>query len=224
MSAPQGGAASSFTDLMASLAAIFILLFVAAQNNRGVGVVNTRDALIKSLHGELASAASIDTVPGDPSTILVVFPDSLLFDRGSAQMKDGGRKVVTSTTPGLARVLCDSSRRKLLDQVVVEGHTDTKWPDAVRVAADGRRYNLVLSQRRSMDYVGVSTKVLADSSYDAFLSCYLRLVSASGRGQEDTLPVAGDSAAQRRVVLRIRLRTEVRDTVAANGNLFRSGR
>lgn len=198
---------------MASLAAIFILLFVAAQNNRGVGVVNTRDALIKSLRGELQSAASVDSVPGDPSTVLVVFPDSLLFERGSAQMSEGGRNVIRSTTPGLTRVLCDTATKQMLDQVVVEGHTDNTVPFGMDQSS-GRRFNLVLSQRRSMDFVGTSTAVLATD--EPLLSCYLRLVSASGRGQEDTLPVPGDSSVQRRVVLRIRIRTELRDTIAAD--------
>ncbi len=53
MSSQQSGHSSSFTDLMASLLAVFVLLFVAAQNKR-VGTMNSeRQLLIKALQGQL---------------------------------------------------------------------------------------------------------------------------------------------------------------------------
>lgn len=215
MSAGQGGAASSFTDLMASLVAVFVLLFVVAQNNRGAGIDETRAILIKQLRGELQRAgidsAAVDSVPNDPNTVVVIFPDSVLFERGKSEMSEGGRRVVRNSTPGLTRVMCVDSLRSRLDQVVVEGHTDNTVPFGMD-RQTGRRFNLRLSQLRSMDYVATSTTALTTD--DRALSCYLNLVSASGRGQEDSIPgLAADAAGQRRVVLRIRLRTEVRDTL-----------
>lgn len=208
-----GATGSSLTDVMASLMAIFVLLFVAAQNNRGVGMKNARDELIRQLRGELVKAgidaAAVDSVPNDLSTVVVILPDSVLFERGRSQMSEAGRQVVRSATPLLAGVLCDTAVTGKLDQLVVEGHTDNTIPLG-KSAESGRRYNLELSQKRSMDFVTTSTAVLEG---DGLLECYLRLVSATGRGQENPLPgVAPDSAPQRRVVLRVRLKTADRDT------------
>jgi hypothetical protein len=95
--------------------------------------------------------------------------------------------------------------------VVVEGHTDNTIPFGMAPKL-GRMFNLELSQRRSMDFVATSTATLAGS--DDLLECYLRLVSATGRGQEDSLPnIPADSSPQRRVVLRIRLKTDIRDSI-----------
>jgi flagellar motor protein MotB len=215
MSAPQGGASSSFTDLMASLLAVFVLLFVVAQN-KSVGDRNKdRDLLIRQLRGELRQAgidsAAVMQDPRDPNSVVVVFPDSLFFLRGEEQMLPRGQQIVLETTPRLTRVVCGPELRPRLDQIVVEGHTDNTIPYGYTPQL-GRRYNLRLSQLRSMDYVAKSTEALAND--DAALGCYLDLVSASGRGQEDPIKAAaGDAAVQRRVLLRIRLHAEVRDTL-----------
>ena len=215
MSGPQGGASSSFTDLMASLLAVFVLLFVVAQNKR-VGERNEdRDLLIRQLRGELRQAgidsAAVSRDPRDPNSVVVVYPDSLFFIRGDSLMMPRGQEIVRETTPGLTRVICGAELRPRLDQIVVEGHTDNTIPFGT-TPQRGRRYNLRLSQLRSMDYVAKSTEALATD--DAALGCYLDLVSASGRGQEDPIPlVAGDAAVQRRVLLRIRLHADVKDTL-----------
>jgi len=214
MSSQQSGHSSSFTDLMASLLAVFVLLFVAAQNKR-VGTMNSeRQLLIKALQGQLQQAGvdtgAVRVDPRDPNAVLVVFPESLFFKRGGSLMLDNGRRIVQAATPRLVRVLCGDSLRPRVDQIVVEGHTDNTIRDGATPEI-GRRDNLRLSQLRSMDFVAVSTSVLTDS---ARLSCYLDLVSASGRGQEDPMPlIPPDSDLQRRVLLRIRLHDEVKDTV-----------
>jgi hypothetical protein len=215
MSSAPGGASSSFTDLMASLLAVFVLLFVVAQNKRVGDRNEDRDLLIRQLRGELRQAgidsAAVSRDPRDPNSVVVVFPDSLFFVRGDSLMMPQGQKVVVQTTPGLTRVLCSPELRPRLDQIVVEGHTDNTIPNGF-TPQRGRRYNLRLSQLRSMDYVAKSTEAL--SGDDGALGCYLDLVSASGRGQEDPLPLAErDAAVQRRVLLRIRLHTEVKDTL-----------
>jgi flagellar motor protein MotB len=214
MSSRHGATGSALTDIMASLVAVFVLLFVAAQNNRGAGMQTARDALIRALQGALSEAgidrAAVDSIPNDRSTVVVILPDSVLFERGRSEMSLAGRTVVRTATPLLVGVLCADSVRPRLDQVVVEGHTDNTIPPGLSVEA-GRRYNLELSQRRSMDFVSTSTGALAGA--DRALECYLRLVSATGRGQEDPLPaIPLDSAPQRRVVLRVRLRSEPPDT------------
>lgn len=211
----SGATSSSMTDILASLVAVFVLLFVAAQNNRGAGVPKARDALIRQLRGQLVTAgidsAAVNSVPNDPATVVIVLPDSVLFERGESRMSAAGRNVVRTATPVLATVLCADSVRLTLDQMVVEGHTDNTVPRGMAAEA-GRMFNLELSQRRSMDFVSSSTASLAGT--ESLLECYLGLVSATGRGQENPLPnVPADSSPQRRVVLRLRLKTEIRDSL-----------
>jgi outer membrane protein OmpA-like peptidoglycan-associated protein len=211
----SGATSSSMTDLLASLVAVFVLLFVAVQNNRIGDKKTARDALIRQLRGQLVTAgidsAAVDSVPNDPATVVVVLPDSVLFERGESRMSEAGRTVVRTATPVLAGVLCADSVRVTLDQMVVEGHTDNTIPRGMGAEA-GRMFNLELSQRRSMDFVSTSTASLGGT--ESLLECYLGLVSATGRGQENPIPnVPADSALQRRVVLRLRLNTDIRDSL-----------
>lgn len=213
MSSQQSGHSSSFTDLMASLLAVFVLLFVAAQNKR-VGTMSAeRQLLIKALQGQLQKSGvdtgAVRADPRDPNAVVVVFPESLFFKRGDSLMLASGRGIVQAATPRLVGVLCGDSLRARVEQIVVEGHTDNTWDGPS--PEYGRRYNLRLSQLRSMDFVSISTSALSDSVQ---LSCYLDLVSASGRGQEDPLPlIPPNHDLQRRVLLRIRLHEEVKDTI-----------
>lgn len=128
-------------------------------------MVTARDVLIKQLRGELVTAgldsAAIDSIPNDPSTVLVILPDSVLFERGDSRMSAAGQNVVRIATPLLAGVICADSIRQTLDQVVVEGHTDNTIPFGMRPEA-GRMFNLELSQRRSMNFVATSTATLAE--------------------------------------------------------------
>ena len=78
--------------------------------------------------------------------------------------------------------------------------------------ADGPQLNLELSQKRSMDVVRWSLAALEPGDER---DCFRRLLSASGRGQEELLPdVAGDDSRQRRVVFKIRTQRDAADDLA----------
>lgn len=209
-----GGATASFTDLMTSLAVIFVLLTVALINRKTGVEVETRTKLITALRGPLTKAGLPDSSVRDDSTsVIIIFPDSALFKRGSDTLLTAGRTLVENLMPAVADTLCSGDFRPHLETVVVEGHTDRTIPAGMS-ADKGRLYNLGLSQRRSMDFVEKTTQRLlavAPSSRDSANSvfdCFVRLTSATGRGQEQLLPTAADTAqAQRRVILRIRFRT-----------------
>ena len=215
MSGKGHATSSSLTDMMASLMAIFVLLFVIAQNNRGAGIEANRKELIKALQGKLASAgiesARIKSDPRDPNSILIILPDSLLFPRGSHEILEGGRRIARKATPLIAEMLCRSSESYGVEQIVIEGHTDSTTPPGSS-REGGRSSNLVLSQARAMAFVreGIDTLVLGGGPID----CFLPLVSATGRGQEQPDPnYSKDAKEQRRVVLRLRLGIEKADSV-----------
>jgi flagellar motor protein MotB len=208
--------AAAFTDLMASLMVIFVLLFVVALNKRVGDHNKLQEDLIRALRGDLMAAgleaATIERDSYDKNAVVVVFPDSLLFDVGSERMRPEGVRIVKAATPRIAGVLCRDSMRRRLETVVVEGHTDAR----ARLGAtseEGRADNLRLSQLRSMNVVSESMIGLAGSPDR---DCYLTLVSATGRGRENLLPTIDSlDARQRRVILKIRLRTDVADDVAS---------
>lgn len=209
------GAAAAFTDLMASLLVVFVLLFVVALNKKAGDQRTLQEDLIRALRGNLHAAgldtANINRDSHDKNAVVIVFPDSLLFDVGSPRMREAGARILHAATPKIAGVLCSDSLRPRLETVVVEGHTDARIP-ARSTPDEGRAYNLQLSQQRSMDVVSESMKALAGSPYR---DCYLTLVSATGRGRENLLEgVDSLDARQRRVLLKIRLRTDAASDVA----------
>lgn len=208
-----GHMAASFTDLMASLMVIFVLLFVATVNNATASRAKVQDNLLESLREQLA-AKGLDTTAirrdeRDPYAIVVIMPDSLLFESDSSRVRPAGQRYLNDVTPTLSSILCSGDLQGHIDNVVVEGHTDTTYAGVQRTADYGRAYNLRLSQARSMEVVKTSLNALAASGADA-RDCFRRMLSASGRGQEEPDPsFSGDDSRQRRVVFKIRVKADV---------------
>src|SRR5205823_860033 len=130
-SSAQGGhMAASFTDLMASLVVIFVLLFVAYSNNvsrsRGSATQSVLRAIREGLVHAGVRAASVEIDPHDPYAIVVIMPDSLLFARGSKDVREAGREYLSQFAPPFAGILC-SQQKGLIETVVVQGHTDTTF-------------------------------------------------------------------------------------------------
>lgn len=202
--------AASFTDLMASLMVIFVLLFVAVVNNASAKRDVVVDELLKSLQqriGETGLAKRIiNKDPKDPNAILIIMPDSLLFDRAKSEIRDAGRTDLAQFIPLLATVLCAAETRDRVAGVVVEGHTDSTWSEALVPPQTGPEKNLELSQSRSMEVVKASLRTLDGAEGR---ECFRQMLSASGRGQEEPLPgYSGDDAKQRRVVFKIRVQQD----------------
>ncbi|MBK9409553.1 MAG: hypothetical protein IPN47_16190 [Gemmatimonadetes bacterium] len=212
----RGGLGASFTDLMTSLAVIFVLLTVVFINREVGTAKDVRVSVVKALQGSLTAAGVPESsVREDSSSVVVILPDSAFFGVDKSALLPLGRSIVQRLMPVLADTLCNDSYRPLLETVVVEGHTDATKP-ADSTEAGGRLYNLALSQRRSMEFVTVATNALltprdsGDGRRTKVFDCFVGLASATGRGQEQLLSGTGltrTSAAQRRVILRIRLKT-----------------
>src|ERR1700716_2784439 len=125
--------ASSFTDLMASLMVIFILLFMATLSNAVAKRKNARDTTIETLLGALKSALAaggmseggIRRDDHDPYAVVIVMPEELLFERGHWNVRDDGQKFLTKMIPVLSDIVCTGALKAKVANVVVEGHTDT---------------------------------------------------------------------------------------------------
>jgi flagellar motor protein MotB len=182
---------------MASLMVIFVLLFVVTVQNATASREQVQDNLIKELRMLLADkvrdSTAIRTDERDPYAVVIVMPESLLsFERDSARIQGGGQSFLAKVSPILADILCSDKMNGYIDNVVVEGHTDTTYTGFQRTADYGRAHNLRLSQARSMEVVKTSLESLAKQRPEA-LDCFRRMLSASGRGQEEPLPdIPGD--------------------------------
>jgi outer membrane protein OmpA-like peptidoglycan-associated protein len=202
--------ASSFTDLMASLLVIFVLLFVATLNAGSGQRKVVQEELIKALQGELKAAGLderwVDRDGKDKNAVVIVFPDSLLFRVGDANVDERGSRTLHTAVPRLEGVLCSDKFRKSIETVVIEGHTDTTYRGTNDLDV-AKAKNLELSQGRSMSVVRESLGSLGE---ERSRECFRSMLSASGRGQEEPLAgISGADARQRRVIFKIRIQSDL---------------
>ena len=214
---PRPGAVASHTitmgvtDLMTSLAIIFILLLTVyvktyydaqAQSQENKEDVKT---LLRD-HFERFHLRLEDD-PQDPLMLLIVVPENLLnFEFGKAFLRPTAAQFLSDAMPFYAQALCGRLRDKI-DSMVIEGHTDDRGDDAL---------NLKLSQERSLSVMVKGLEVIqAQQPMD--YSCFQQLTSASGRGKQDLVYEGSEvnRDKSRRVIFKIRLRSaEQRDQMS----------
>jgi outer membrane protein OmpA-like peptidoglycan-associated protein len=197
---------NSFTDLMTSLAVIFILLLVATLHNVHQESETTRNSVLIELQKSLKDFESggivVKSEPTDPLSLLILVPEDLLaFQLDKADISSKGEAFLRTFVPRLARTVCSSRFVKEINSVVVEGHTDSSGT---------ARHNLDLSQKRSLSVVRASLDVLDSRDSGQERSAFLQLLSASGRGSADIItgPTGQEDApSSRRVIFKIRVRS-----------------
>ena len=212
MSSEENSLQSSLTDMMTSLMVIFILLLVNYLRNEQVAAAKAAEiprqarADIKKelelkLYGEGFEGVIIKEDPNDPYQLIVVIPDSLLFETGQSELSPKAHAFLGEFTPRFGAVICSEQFIDKLQSFVIEGYTDN---DPIRGQPLG---NMQLSQNRSF---AVLTKLL-DGAPETSL-CFRMLSSASGRGEEGCLASVTappeEKARCRRVDFRIRVKSE----------------
>ncbi len=108
----HSGLSSSLSDLMTSLAVIFILLLVAMLNNALQQTKGTKSQVLSRFQETLKDfqmrGVEVQTDPKDPLGLLVVVPEGLLkFEQGKADIPQAGKEFVG----GVHSEIC---RRRLL--------------------------------------------------------------------------------------------------------------
>lgn len=207
---------NSITDLMTSLAVIFILLLIffirkeyteAARAEKAIKQLNEALLSTRTMKDELKRRLAEKGYPAedDPHDSLAVVyhagSDNLQFDVNKDLLKPRGKGYLNEFIPALVSVVCDDDIFPSLRSILVEGHTDSDGND---------EYNLRLSQLRafavlkhSLDYCGLSSRERER---------FLYLTSINGRGERDLLPPGRDAGgedkdASRRVEFKIRVRS-----------------
>jgi outer membrane protein OmpA-like peptidoglycan-associated protein len=213
------GLSSSLTDLMTSLAVIFILLLVAMLNNQRQQTADTKSLVLARLETALEKfkerGVIVKSDPKDPLVLLVIVPEDLLkFEKGKAVIPAGGYQFLGTFVPRFVTVSCSDEIRDGISSIVVEGHASSEGKDGD---------NLSLSQWRSMAVIQQSLSVLdsAIGSDAPDRKCFLSLISATGRGSAEPVLVNGveDREHSRRVVFKIRIKSleERKEIVAQTG-------
>jgi outer membrane protein OmpA-like peptidoglycan-associated protein len=209
---------NTFTDLMTSLAVIFILLLCASLNNVHQESRATRNSVLlevqRSLKEFTSGGIEVKSDPRDALGLLVLVPEDLLaFQLDKVEISPKGDAFLKSFIPRLSRIVCSSRFADEINSIVVEGHTDSSGT---------AEHNWDLAQRRSMSVVRASLGALGREATDQDRSAFLRLLSASGRGSAELLTGPDgheDAALSRRVVFKIRVRSlEQRELMTAFGS------
>lgn len=125
------------TDLMTSLAIMFILLF-AAQSE----LQENKEAVETALRDHIRRfGLSLDADPRDPLPLLIVVPENLLtFEFGKGTLSPTADQFLLEALPFYVGALCGPLRDKI-DSFAIEGHTDDCGSDV---------FSLKLSQERSL--------------------------------------------------------------------------
>lgn len=196
----------SMTDLMTSLAVIFILLLVIYLHHTYVetqqGSTKRLEALKKELDKALVDQSiecELDANKDPLSCTIRVRDDKLQFAFNSAALASNGQSFLQWMTPRLTKVLCDKNYHKDVEAVVIQGFTDSIGDDDS---------NLKLSAERSFEVLsyGLSKAHLPTNQRN----CLLDLASTSGRGERELIrDLKGheNASASRRVEFKIRVKS-----------------
>ncbi len=193
--------AHSFTDLMTSLMVIFILLLLVFVSNQAGANEAITQALLSDLKRELGNANNNTKFENDDKyTIVLTIPDEVMtFEPNRHELKPRGEDFLKAQVPRLAEVLCNKKYRGSIQSVIVEGHSDNT-PYRGATAEESQAQNLKLSQDRSMEVVSKTLLSLQDRPMER--GCFLEMLSATGRGEQDLQATADKS---RRVMFKIRV-------------------
>jgi len=221
--ASRGGSGEDFshaiTDLMTSIAVIFVLLFLffaQEQRNKAEETKDTVTELLEALENEFGKL-EIDLArrKGDPLTLEVTLPEgygnSLNFAQNDSTLLPPGREMLDLIVPKLLRILCSEAFRDRMDSVVIEGHSSREGKEWRNVELSAQRATAVLLYSLS------TTQEVGERH------CLQGLVTASGRGAwHPKISESGeeDPEASRRVVFRMRVKSlEQREEAAPQEGL-----
>lgn len=214
----------SITDLMTSLAVLFVLMLVLfiVHYQRELNELKNRAQTIQSLKEELKKELARAGYPAedDPKDVLAVVyhaqSENLEFALGKSDLSDRGKSFLKNFVPTLLTVLEQQRFSKAVRSILIEGHTDS---------VGTLERNLLLSQERSFKVLqfGRGGCGLSEPRQQEFLD----LVSIAGRGWNELVPKPGatdatvekhdeDQDRSRRVEFIIRLKSIEQQEAVSN--------
>lgn len=194
---------SALTDLMTSLAIIFILLLVVYLNHSYQevykGSAHRREKVLETLKESSINAQNDENDP--LSIVFSVEDNNLQFDTDKAVIKPNGRKYLNEFIPTLINTVCSAKNINEIQAIQIIGHTDSEGND---------EHNLKLSQDRALAVLkyGLNGTKLSTKQRD----CLLDLASINGRGERELIPFGSrpgteNKSQSRRVEFKIRVKS-----------------
>ena len=201
-SVSSSAVSSGVTDLMTSLAVIFILLFAAYVNRvQESPESHAQDPPSPREEGQQLKPPLLKHEGRKPEVLAVSIPDvALNFDFGESTLLPPAEAFLSEAMPHYAAMVCAQGGKEV-EAFVIEGYTDDLGDD-IR--------NLRLSQERSFAVLAKSVEVVREKLPWAY-ECFLQKATANGRGRQNLLrDAAGDADRERsrRVMFKIHLRPQ----------------
>ena len=152
-----------------------------------------RIKVIKTLKKELGKSIQIDPKSGS-----IRFSSNILFNKGEYRLKEDAKQSLKAKIKKyIQTLLLNEKIRDYIDQIIIEGHTDT----------DGSYlYNLALSQKRALEVM----KFIYESD-PKNEKLYKRYLTASGRSYSDLILDKNGKEkkdASRRIEVKFRIKNE----------------
>ena len=171
---------------------------LAAVKDRLAEDAAARGEFIDNLKRELA--ADVEKAGGkiDPSG-RVVFPETVVFETGSAVVPPGFKAVLDDICPRWLAELKNSADRFDIDEIRIEGHSSPEWKSA-QTKRDAWVANLGLSQRRAQSVLAHCLDHAAGTPLGEWARGKLTAVGYSS-SRPVTVDGKKDPGASRRVVL-----------------------
>lgn len=223
-----------YSDMMAAMVGVFILLLIATLYNLGKPLQEVE----KALRTRSEVAELIRTRIGQDSTLVtisksgvVTFRGDILFDVDQVALSQPGKALLSTVMPPILASVFDGgsgdslSFENQLSRIMIEGHADSTFnpmlhPEYANLAEADYQYNLDLSQRRAFS---VMNYLLNDTSLDIELREKLkRYATASGRSYSDPrLDDAGLYSPERSRRIDIKFQTKDKELLESLVGLLR---
>jgi len=198
----------SFSDLMASILIIFMLLFIykildyqegIEQKEEMIQQISSTRIKIISMLQEKFEKENIDIVI-DPKTGTIQLAEGILFDNNQNELKEEGKEFLGKFIPIYINILLGEEEiQKEISQIIIEGHTDD---------VGGYIYNLELSQQRAFN---VAKFLLQDEIQYEQKEDFKKFITANGRSYSQPIENKNgqiDKGKSRRVEIEFRLKEE----------------
>jgi chemotaxis protein MotB len=193
----------TYSDLMVSLLMVFALLLFLAMARVQTEVGRARELVAGNSRavreaGE-ALRGSGRTIALDSASGTLTMNSELLFAYGSAVLRpEAQAQIAEIGTRFIPRLLDRASVDSMLQEIVIEGHTDT---------VGSYVSNLSLSQARALSVMSAMVEATGKSKHAARIR---QLVSASGRSEMNPVYANGaiDDARSRRIEIHFRFRND----------------
>lgn len=194
----------SYSDMMAALLLMFILVMILAlniatdkENENNALKQKLQDAygvktqIAEELIKEFSGEAEVDKQTGD-----IKFKSDILFDFDKAELKQEGINYLGDFMPRYLNIVLSDKYVNDIAEIIVEGHTDNNGE---------YMYNLKLSQDRALN---VAKFCIENNPKKAKM--LKKIITANGRSSSNPIKTLGitDDKKSRRVELKFRIKDE----------------